>query len=134
MSRRASLIVIFLGTRAAAWSAAPCRPSRAALFRPSRAGLLRLCAEPPPTADDEDDAPGVTAEEEPVPAPVASDELPWWRTPVKIPTGEETKAEALRRIFVSEFGAQVAALTLAFVAFLVWSSTALTSEFWMTPL
>tara|TARA_B110001452_G_scaffold149984_1_gene124815 strand:- start:4135 stop:4296 length:162 start_codon:yes stop_codon:yes gene_type:complete len=53
---------------------------------------------------------------------------------VKLPTGEETKADALNRILVSEFGAQVAALTLAFAAFLAWSSTALSSEFWTTPL
>ena len=46
----------------------------------------------------------------------------------------ETKIEALQRIFVgTEFGYQTAALTLAFVVFLGWSSTALNSEFWLTP-
>ena len=43
-------------------------------------------------------------------------------------------AEALRRIFVSDFGAQVGALTLALVALLAWSSAALNDEFWMAPL
>lgn len=76
----------------------------------------------------------IAAEEEQVPPPAPADELPWWRSPVQRPTGEETKPDALQRIFVSEFGAQVAALTLAFAAFLAWSSSALTSDFWTSPL
>ena len=79
-----------------------------------RAPPPRLCAEPPEEVVEE-----VAEKEEEVAAPVAA---------------TETKIEALQRIFVgTEFGYQTAALTLAFVVFLGWSSTALNSEFWLTP-
>ena len=78
-----------------------------------RAPPPRLCAEPAEEAAEE------VAEKEEAAAPVAA---------------TETKIEALQRIFVgTEFGYQTAALTLAFVVFLGWSSTALNSEFWLTP-
>jgi hypothetical protein len=48
--------------------------------------------------------------------------------------GGEGCVDALRRIFIgTTFGAQVAALTVLFAAFLVWSSTALNDDFWTTP-
>ena len=50
------------------------------------------------------------------------------------PTVEESKVEALKRIFVgTEFGYQVAGLTAAFIAFLVLSTTFLNDDFWTTP-
>lgn len=62
-------------------------------------------------------------------------EAPWFLRAVPLPPADEaeTKAQALRRILASSFGAQVGALTLIFVGFLAWSSTALDDEFWMTP-
>ena len=110
---------------------------------PSRSGTpSMMCA---PEAPDEAAAPEAAAPEAAAPeaaapeaeaaaAPVGEEEAPWWRRPVALPTAKESKAEALRRIFASEFGAQVGALTLALVAFLAWSSTALNDEFWMSPI
>ena len=60
-------------------------------------------------------------------------QTPWWGTPVQLPEGKETKPEALRRIFVSSFGAQVAALSVLFVVLIAWSSSALNDDFWTTP-
>ena len=81
--------------------------------RRTRAPPPRLCAEPEPPAEEMDDAPAEAGE---------------------APREVETQVEAVKRIFVgTEFGAQVAGLTVAFAAFLAWSSTALDSEFWMTP-
>ena len=50
------------------------------------------------------------------------------------PTVDESKVEALKRIFVgTDFGYQVAGLTAAFIAFLVLSTTFLNDDFWTTP-
>ena len=62
-----------------------------------------------------------------------SSDAPWFQRPVEMPSGAESKPEALQRIFISEFGAQAAVLTVAFLAFIAWSSTALNDEFWQTP-
>ena len=44
-----------------------------------------------------------------------------------------TVVEAFAKTMNSEFGAQVGALTVAFLAFIGWSSTSLNSDFWTTP-
>lgn len=79
----------------------------------------QLCATPEGKGDTDDDAEPST--------PPAMD--------LKEPTAEtESTVDALKRIFVgTEFGIQVAALTLAFVAFITWSTTALNDDFWLTP-
>ena len=46
---------------------------------------------------------------------------------------KETLSEALQRVFISQFGAQVAGLAVLFAIFLYWSSTALTDDLWLTP-
>ena len=75
---------------------------------------LRLCADGPPTAEAEGSTPAAEADT---------------GAPAK-----ETLVEALQRVFVSEFGAQVLALTLAFAAFIAWSTVALgDDDFWGTP-
>ena len=51
------------------------------------------------------------------------------------PTPEpETLPQALQRIFVSEFGLQVAGVTLLFGAWIYLSSTMMTSDFWQSGL
>ena len=69
----------------------------------------RLCAAPEP--------------EEPLSAPSPEEPVP----------PPETTTEALQRVFVSEFGAQTLALTVAFVAFIAWSTANLNDDFWLTP-
>ena len=66
----------------------------------------------------------------PVGESAPSSDAPWFQRPVEMPSGAESKPEAF---FISEFGAQAAVLTVAFLAFIAWSSTALNDEFWQTP-
>ena len=49
------------------------------------------------------------------------------------PEEKETVPDALKRVFFSEFGAQVAGVTVLFAAFLGLSTSLLNDEFWLTP-
>ena len=86
----------------------------------------RIALEEPDTASDGVDA----APAEPTPSPFNN--LPVEPTPT--PTEPETLPQALQRIFVSEFGLQVAGVTLLFGAWIYLSSTMMTSDFWQSGL
>ena len=85
----------------------------------------RVALEEPDTASD-----GVDAAPAEMPTP-----SPFNNLPVEPPTPEpETLPQALQRIFVSEFGLQVAGVTLLFGAWIYLSSTMMTSDFWQSGL
>jgi len=85
----------------------------------------RIALEEPDTASDGVDA----APAEPTPSPFNN--LPAEPTPTP---ESETLPQALQRIFVSEFGLQVAGVTLLFGAWIYLSSTMMTSDFWQSGL
>lgn len=82
--------------------------------QPFRACTPRLCAPPLPDNDSMDSASSTEPAEPPAPEQVS-------------------KVEALANILDSEFGLQVAGLSVAFLAFIAWSSSSLNDDFWLTP-
>ena len=87
----------------------------------------RIALEEPEIADGAA-SDGVDAAE---PTPSPFNNLPAESTPTPEP---ETLPQALQRIFVSEFGLQVAGVTLLFGAWIYLSSTMMTSDFWQSGL
>ena len=90
----------------------------------------RIALEEPEIADGTASDGVDAAPAEPTPSPFNN--LPVEPTPT--PTEPETLPQALQRIFVSEFGLQVAGVTLLFGAWIYLSSTMMTSDFWQSGL
>ena len=91
----------------------------------------RVALEEPEIADGAE-SDGVDAAPAEMPTPSPFNNLPVEPTPT--PTEPETLPQALQRIFVSEFGLQVAGVTLLFGAWIYLSSTMMTSDFWQSGL
>ena len=89
----------------------------------------RVALEEPEIADGAASDGVGAAPTEPTPSPFNN--LPAEPTPTPEP---ETLPQALQRIFVSEFGLQVAGVTLLFGAWIYLSSTMMTSDFWQSGL
>ena len=89
----------------------------------------RVALEEPEIADGAASDGVGAAPAEPTPSPFNN--LPVEPTPTPEP---ETLPQALQRIFVSEFGLQVAGVTLLFGAWIYLSSTMMTSDFWQSGL
>ena len=139
MSARAALLLVQLAASAAALQLEWRGAARGALHRtrpclpPSLRTSVLQCAEKP-----EDCVVGATDRFDRVelcePEEQAADPAP---AAAEAKSATEKNAEILKNIFISdsgptEFGIQVAGLTVLFVAFLAWSSASLNDEFWTT--